>query len=68
MKDNKRNKKYELLILIINNIKIWMNALLPNYYHYLDGILCMKVLEESFKLNINLITVHDCYYVNISDI
>lgn len=45
-----------------------MNAILPNYHHYLDGILCMKVIEEALQRKMNILSVHDCYYVNIINI
>lgn len=45
-----------------------MNAILPNYHHYLDGILCMKVIEKTLQHKINILSVHDCYYVNVINI
>lgn len=50
------------------NLRQNINALLPNYHHYLDGLICMECIHKAFNKQINIITVHDCYYVNINDI
>ena len=50
-----------------SNKKKHSNALLPNLNHYLDSLLCMGCINDSNNNGINLITLHDSFYVNISN-
>lgn len=49
---------------IVNNLRKTLSGLVPNFIHNVDACILNKVILSCKNKNINIFTVHDCFYVD----
>lgn len=53
---------------IVNNLRKTLSGLVPNFIHNVDACILNKVILSCKDKNINIFTVHDCFYVDKKDL